>query len=37
MQKEDDYKRFYFLGLYFAFFLILIIAHPGYVEKVWDL
>lgn len=30
-------SAFLFLGLYFFYFLTLIAAYPGYVERVWNL
>jgi hypothetical protein len=30
-------SAFIFLGLYFAYFMALVISAPGYVQRVWDL
>lgn len=37
LKKKMFASAFIFLGLYFVYFLTLIAAYPGYVEKVWNL
>lgn len=37
LKKKMFASAFIFTFLYFAYFLILIIAYPGYVESVWNL
>jgi len=37
LKKKMFASAFIFTFLYFAYFLTLIIAHPGYVETVWNL
>ncbi len=37
LKKKMFTSAFIFTSLYFAYFLTLIIAYPGYVEKVWNL
>ena len=37
LKKKMITSAFLFLGLYFLYFLTLIAAYPGYVERVWNL
>ncbi len=37
LKKKMIVSAFLFLGLYFFYFLTLIAAYPGYVERVWNL
>ncbi len=37
LKKKMVVSAFLFLGLYFLYFLTLIAAYPGYVERVWNL
>ena len=37
LKKKMVVSAFLFLALYFLYFLTLIIAYPGYVERVWNL
>ena len=37
LKKKIITSGFLFLGLYFFYFLSLIVMYPGYVEKVWNL
>ena len=37
LKKKMIFSAFLFLGLYFLYFLTLIAAYPGYVERVWNL
>ncbi len=37
LKKKMIASAFLFLGLYFLYFLTLIAAYPGYVERVWNL
>mgnify|MGYP001587757994 CR=1 FL=1 len=37
LKKKMAVSAFLFLGLYFFYFLTLIAAYPGYVERVWNL
>lgn len=37
LKKKMLVSAFIFLGLYFVYFLTLIIMYPNYVEKVWNL
>lgn len=37
LKKKMIVSAFLFLGLYFLYFLTLIVAYPGYVEQVWNL
>lgn len=37
LKKKMFASAFIFLGLYFFFFLVLILFYPGYVQKVWNL
>lgn len=37
LKKKMIVSAFLFLGLYFLYFLTLIAAFPGYVERVWNL
>ena len=37
LKKKMIISAFLFLGLYFLYFLTLIAAYPGYVERVWNL
>jgi len=37
LKKKMLISAFIFLGIYFAYFLTLIVMYPGYVERVWNL
>lgn len=37
LKKKMIISGFLFLGLYFLYFLTLLVMYPGYVEKVWNL
>lgn len=37
LKKKMLVSAFIFLGLYFVYFLTLVAAYPGYIEKVWNL
>ena len=37
LKKKMIASAFLFLGLYFLYFLTLIVLYPGYVEQVWNL
>lgn len=37
LKKKMFASAFIFLGLYFVYFLTLILMYPGYVEQVWNL
>lgn len=37
LKKKMIVGAFLFLGLYFIYFLTLVVMYPGYVEKVWQL
>ncbi len=37
LKKKMITSAFLFLGLYFLYFLALIVLYPGYVEQVWNL
>ncbi|MDP4007456.1 MAG: lycopene cyclase domain-containing protein, partial [bacterium] len=37
LKKKMLASALLFLGLYFVYFLTLILMHPGYVEQVWNL
>lgn len=37
LKKKMIASAFIFLGIYFVYFLTLIVIYPGYVERVWNL
>ncbi|OGY43071.1 MAG: hypothetical protein A2729_03845 [Candidatus Buchananbacteria bacterium RIFCSPHIGHO2_01_FULL_39_14] len=37
LKKKMITSAFIFLGIYFVYFLTLIVMYPGYVEKIWNL
>lgn len=37
LKRKMIVSAFIFLGLYFAYFLTLVVVYPGYVEQVWRL